>query len=88
MSSRGKTSEHDPWQKGQHKAMDAEKRVLKRGKNTSRLDRWQNDKAYRTSQVAIGWTETYVNYLDTSPRLASATLHLSDSEYDITTLFI
>ena len=26
--------------------------------------RWQNDEQYRTSQLAIGWTETHCGYLD------------------------
>ena len=28
------------------------------------LSRWHTDETYRTSQVAIGWTETYVKYLE------------------------
>ena len=38
--------------------------VLKRGKYTSILDRWQNDEVYRESQLAHGWTDEWVKYLD------------------------
>ena len=41
--------------------MDAKRGVLNRGKYISILDGWQNDEVYR---AAIGWTETYVKYLD------------------------
>ena len=61
--SRGMKSGHIPWQKDHHKAMDA-RGELKRGKHTSLLDRWQNDEVHRASQVAIGWTQTFVEYLD------------------------
>ena len=44
--------------------MDAMRRAQKRGDHPSLLSRWQNDEIHRTSQLAIGWTETYVKYLD------------------------
>ena len=62
--SRGKKSDHNPWQMDHQKAMDAKGVVQKRGKYTSRLDRWQLDEEDRASQLAIGWTETHVRYLD------------------------
>ena len=44
--------------------MDATRGVLKRGKRTSILDRWQNDAVYRESQLVHGWTDEWVKYLD------------------------
>ena len=44
--------------------MDAKKGAKKRGDHPSKLSRWQKDEKYRTSQLAIRWTETYVKYLD------------------------
>ena len=38
--------------------------VLKRGKYTSFLDRWQNDEVYRASQLVHVWTDERVKYLD------------------------
>ena len=38
--------------------------ATKRHEYTSILDRWQNDEIYRASQLAHGWTETSVKYLD------------------------
>ena len=55
---------HNPWQKDHHKATDAKRRVQKRCKYTSILNRKQQDEIYRASQTAIGWTETYVKYLE------------------------
>ena len=51
------------------------------------LDRWQKDEVYRASQLAIGWTETFVKSLSDISG-TSATMHLTDNEYDITTLSI
>ena len=62
--SRGKKSGHNPWQMDHQKATDAKRRVLKRGKCTSFLDRWQNDEVYRASQVVHGWTDEWVKYPD------------------------
>ena len=50
--------------KDHQKAMDAKRGVLKRGKYTSLLDRWQNDEVYRESQLVHGWTEEWVKYFD------------------------
>ena len=41
------------------KAINAKRRVLKRGK-----DRWQNDEVYRASQLVHCWTDEWVKYLD------------------------
>ena len=92
--SRGRKSGHNQRQMDHQKAMDARRGgrrrgvisrgVQKRCKYTSVLDRWQNDKIYRASQLAHGLTETWVKC--TSPRLTSALMHLTDNEYDITTL--
>ena len=60
---RGMKSGHNPWQKDHHTAMDAKRRVQKRGKYTSIMDRWQNDEVYRESQLVHGWTD-WVKYLD------------------------
>ena len=60
--SRGKKSGHNPWQRDHQKAMDAIRGVLKRGKYTSRLDRWQNDEVYRASQLVHGWTKEYLRF--------------------------
>ena len=46
------------------KAVDAKRGSKKRCDHPSIVSRWQNDEIYRASQVAIGWTETYVKYLD------------------------
>ena len=47
--SRGKKSGHNPWQQDHQKAMDATRGVLKRGRYTSVVDRWQNDQVDRAS---------------------------------------
>ena len=52
--SRGKRHGHNQWQKDHAKAVD----------HPPTLSRWQNDEIFRASQVAIGWTETYVKYFD------------------------
>ena len=61
---RGKKSGHNLWQQDHQKAMDVKRGVLKRGKYTSTLDRWQNDEAYRASHLVHGWTDEWVKYLD------------------------
>ena len=81
--SRGKKSGHNPWQQEYHKAMDAKRGALKRGKYTSVLDRWQNDEVFIESPVAHGWTASTST---TSPRLTSVIMRLADRDYDITTL--
>ena len=45
-------------------AVDAKRGAKTRGNHPSILSRWQKDETNRASQVAIGWTETYVKYLD------------------------
>ena len=62
--SRGKKHGHNQWQMDHAKAVDVKRGVRRRGRHTSVLSRWQNDETYRASQLAIGWTETYVKYLD------------------------
>ena len=52
--SRGKRHGHNQWQKDHAKAVD----------HPPTLSRWQNDEIFRASQVATGWTETYVKYFD------------------------
>ena len=64
VNSRGMKSGDNPWQKDHHKAMDAKRGVLKRGKCASIVDRWQNDEVYRASQLVHGWTDEWVKYLD------------------------
>ena len=44
--------------------MDTKRGVVKRCKNTSFLDRRQNDEVYRASQFVHGWTDEWVKYLD------------------------
>ena len=62
--SRRKKSGHNPWQMDHQKAMDAKRGVLRRAKDTSILDRWQNDEVYRASRLVHGWTDEWVKYLD------------------------
>ena len=57
--SRGKKHGHNQWHKDH-----AKRGARRRGNHISVLSRWQNDEIFRASQVAIGWTETYVKYLD------------------------
>ena len=57
--SRGKKSGRNPGQQDHQKAMDAKRGVLKRGKYTSILDRWQNDEVFRESQLAHGWIDEW-----------------------------
>ena len=45
-------------------AVDTKRGAKKRGDHPSMLSWWQNDEIFRASQVAIGWTETYVKYFD------------------------
>ena len=61
--SRGKRHGDQQWQEDHWKATDA-KKARKHNDHPSILSRWQNDEQYRTSQLAIGWTETYCRYLD------------------------
>ena len=46
------------------KAVDAKRGAKRCGDHPSILSRWPSDEIYRASQVAIGWTETHVKYLD------------------------
>ena len=62
--SRVRKSGHNQWQIDHQKAMDANRGVQKRSKYTSILGRWHKDDVHRAFQGAIGWTETYVKYLD------------------------
>ena len=62
--SRGKKSGHNPWQLYHHNAMNAKRGALKRGKCTSKMDRWQNDEIYRASLLVHGWTDEWVKYLE------------------------
>ena len=62
--SRGKKSGHNPAQQDHHKAMDAKRGALKRGKYTSILDRWKNDEVYRQYRLPHNWTDEWVKYLD------------------------
>ena len=69
-----------------HKAMDAKRGALKRGKYTSIVDRWQNDEVYRESRIGtrMDWRVGQV------PRLhlkgwRQLWLHLTDSDYDMKT---
>ena len=49
--------------------MDAGRVALKRGKYTSKLDRWQNDEICRASQLVHGWTDEWVKYFDCSSKI-------------------
>ena len=60
---RGRKIGHNQWQMD-HTATDARRGATKRHEYTSILDRWQKDEVYRASQLAHGWTETWVKYLD------------------------
>ena len=62
--SRGEKHGHDQWQIDHAKAVDAKRGARRPGNHTSILSLRQNDETYRASQVATGWTETYVKYLD------------------------
>ena len=62
--SREKQSGHNPWQQDHQKAMDAKRGVPKRGKHTSKLERWQNDDVYRASQLVHDWTGEWGKNLD------------------------
>ena len=64
LQSRGRKLGHNQGHKDHTKAADAKRGAKKPGDHPSILSRWQNDEIYRASQVAIGWTETYVKYLD------------------------
>ena len=64
LQSRGRKLGHNQGHKDHAKAADAQRGAKKPGDHPSILSRWQNDEIYRASQVAIGWTETYVKYLD------------------------
>ena len=58
---------HGPylWQEHHHRAKEA-LRGTKKSKIifTSILDRWHNDETYTESQLAIGWSDAWVRYLD------------------------
>ena len=84
---RGRKNGHNQWRKDHARAVDAKRGAMKRGDHPLILSTLQNDEIYRTSQVAIGWTETYVKYLDsiTSPRLTSSTTRLTAKEIVVKT---
>ena len=58
---------HGPnlWQEHHHKAKDALRGTKKAGRTiTSIWDRWQKNKIYRKSQIAIGRSDPWARYLD------------------------
>ena len=55
---------HNNGNKTMQDAVDTKRGAKKRGDHPSMLGWWQNDEIFRASQVAIGWTETYVKYFD------------------------
>ena len=85
--SRGRKNGHNQLHEDHARAVDAKRGAMKRGDHPSILSRWQNDEKNRASQVAIGWTETYVKYFDstTSPRLTSSTTRLTAKEIGLKT---
>ena len=62
--SRGKKRRDSEWQQDHWKAIDAREGARKHNNHPTILSRWQNDEQYRTSELAIGWTENYCRYLD------------------------
>ena len=62
--SRGKKHGDQQRQEDHWKAVDGKKGPRKHNNHPSILSRWQNDEQYRTSQLAIGWTENYCHHLD------------------------
>ena len=58
--SRGKKCGHNLWRMDHLKAMEQRKSR----EYISKMDRWQHDEIFRASQLAHGWTETWVKYLD------------------------
>ena len=55
------------WQQHHFKAKDALRCCSKKNRTyTSIWDRWTNDQVYRESQVAVGWSDAFVRYLDHS----------------------
>ena len=59
---RGSQCGPNPWH---HNAREALRSATKGDrKYTSIWDRWRNDEAYRTSQLAHNWTDAWVRYLD------------------------
>ena len=65
LNSRGFTHGPNLREEHHHKAKDALHGCSKKKRTkTSICDRWQNDQTYRESQVAIGWSDAWVRYLD------------------------
>ena len=64
IQSRGLRRGHNPWQKEHHKAMDAKRGVLKRGKYISIWDLWQKNEVHRECQLVHGWTDEWIKYLE------------------------
>ena len=55
----------NPWQQHHHNAREALRSATKGDrKYISIWDRWWNDEAYRTSQLAHNWTDAWVRYSD------------------------
>ena len=74
---------HNQWQMDHQKAMDARSWAATRHEYTSFLDRWQNDEIYRASELAHGWTETWVKHLDYISKIDINMKHLTASDYDM-----
>ena len=71
----------DSWLEHHHKANDALHGCSKKKRQyTSIWDRWQNDKTYRESHFAIGWSDASVKYLDTLHKLISLTKRRKNNE--------
>ena len=65
LNSRGFKHGPNLWQEHHHRARDAPHGSSKKKRTSTWIwDRWQNDQTYRESQVAIGWSDAWVTYLD------------------------
>ena len=86
--SRSRARKHgdQQWQEDHWKAIDAKKGAREHNAHPSVLSRWQNDEQYRTSQLAIGWTETCCWYLDylTTVDISHHAPHHQRSRYEST----
>ena len=61
--SRGAKQGPTQWQYDHSKAKETTRNVRKKGYD-SISPRWQDDVRYRNSQIAVGWTEEYCQYVD------------------------
>ena len=65
ISTRGAKCGQNPWQLQHFKARDAFRGATTSERGfTSVWDRWQNDAAYKQSQLVHNWSDAWVRYLD------------------------